>query len=50
MAEVIKTEYDDRDNLIYYEKSDGFWCKKEYDDNGNEIYYEKSSGEIITYF
>ena len=50
MTEVIKKEYDDRDNLIYHEDSDGYWYKKEYDNNGNEIYYENVYGEIITYF
>jgi hypothetical protein len=50
MAEVIKKDYDDNDNEIYREYSDGYWYKREYDDKGNEIYYENSYGKIITYF
>ena len=34
--------YDSNGNKIYYEDSDGDWCKKEYDSNNNEIYYEDS--------
>lgn len=33
---------DKNDNQLYYEDSDGFWCKKEYDANSNRIYYEDS--------
>ena len=29
---------------IYYENSDGWWCKREYDAQSNEIYYEASDG------
>ena len=29
---------------IYYENSNGYWCKHEYDSNGKEIYYENSNG------
>lgn len=50
MAEVIKIEYDDNGNYIYFENSDGYWYKREYDDMGNLIYNEKSTGEIISYF
>ena len=50
MTEVIKREYDDNGNGIYYEDSDGYWYKKEYDDKDNLIYREYSYGEIITYF
>jgi hypothetical protein len=30
--------------IIYYEESNGFWCKYEYDSQGKEIYYENSEG------
>ena len=36
--------YDENDNLIYFENSDGYWFKKEYDEKGNMIYYENSEG------
>ena len=36
---------DSKDNQIYWEGSDGFWCKSEYDVKGNEIYYETSLGQ-----
>ena len=38
--------YDSNGNLIYYENSNGDWCKNEFDSNGNEIYYEDSDGNI----
>jgi len=37
--------YDQNDNLIYFEDSNGFWSKYEYDTNGNEIYFEDSDGD-----
>ena len=39
--------YDERDNVIYFENSNGFWAKKEYDERDNLIYYEDSDGYII---
>lgn len=36
--------YDERDNMIYYEDSDGFWIKREYDEKDNIIYFEGSDG------
>jgi len=41
---VIK---DKNGNEIYYEDSDGLWCKSEYDDEGNNIYFENWRGQII---
>jgi len=38
---------DKNGNIIYYENSNGFWCKREYNSDGNEIYYEHSNGFII---
>ena len=35
--------YDEDGNEIYYETSDGFWCKSEYKD-GNQVYFEDSEG------
>ena len=35
---------DKNSNEIYYENSDGFWCKSEYDDQGNVIRYENLDG------
>jgi hypothetical protein len=35
---------DSHGNEIYYEDSNGYWCKYEYDSQGNEIYYETSDG------
>jgi len=32
---------------IYYENSNGYWCKCEYDSNGKEIYWESSKGTIV---
>jgi hypothetical protein len=37
---VIK---DSQGKRIYYEDSDGFWCKIEYDSQGREIYRENSN-------
>jgi hypothetical protein len=31
---------------IYWENSNGDWCRKEYDSNGNETRYENSNGFI----
>ena len=39
--------YDDKDNRIYYEDSDGYWTKNEYDERDNLIYYEDSAGNIV---
>ena len=39
-----KSVYDQNDNIIYYENSNGFWNKWEYDTNGKEIYYETTDG------
>ena len=36
--------YDSNGNCIYYENSDGYWCKHDYDSNGNRIYHEWSDG------
>lgn len=36
--------YNEQDNIIYYEDSDGFWHKKEYNTQGNLIYQENSNG------
>ena len=36
--------YDERDNLVYFKSSDGFWSTREYDERDNIIYYEDSSG------
>jgi hypothetical protein len=35
---------DSNNNIIYYEYSNGEWCKREYDSNNNEIYFENSNG------
>ena len=39
--------YDENDNLIYFENSDGFWAKREYDERDKLIYYEDSAGNIV---
>ena len=39
----VYNQYDDK---IYHENSDGDWFKQEYDANGNEIYYEDNNGYI----
>jgi len=36
--------YDNNENEVYYEKSDGYWSKYEFDSNGNETYYQNSDG------
>jgi YD repeat-containing protein len=43
---VIK---DKKDNLIYYEYSNGDWYKYERDEKGNLIYYESSNGDWSRY-
>ena len=35
--------YNEKDHLIYYEDSNGYWSKWEYDEKGNEIYFENSN-------
>ena len=40
---------DEKDNLIYYEYSNGTCFKWEYDENGNIIYYEHSNGSWHKY-
>ena len=35
---------DEKGNQIYFENSDGYWCKREYDEQGNLIYLENSDG------
>jgi len=37
--------YDENDNLIYFENSDGYWIKNVYDERHNVIYYENSDGD-----
>ena len=37
-------QYDDRDNIIHYEDSDGGWFKKEFNKNDSIYYYENSKG------
>ena len=36
--------YNEKDNLIYGENSDGDWVKNEHDANGKRIYLENSNG------
>ena len=36
--------YDENNNEIYWEESDGFWVKREYNDYGNIIYSVDSNG------
>ena len=36
--------YDEKDNQIYIEFSDGYWQKKEFDENDNNTYYEDRDG------
>ncbi len=38
---------DKKGNDVYFEISDGRWCKREHDSQGNQIYFENSVGEII---
>ena len=35
---------DSKGNQIYYEYSNGYWCRSEFDSNGNTIYSENSYG------
>ena len=35
---------DNKENLIYWEGSNGYWWKSEYDDKGKQIYWEQSDG------
>ena len=44
LSKGVLSLYDSNGKLIYYEYSDGYWCKKEFDANGNLIYYESSNG------
>ena len=37
---------DNNENQIYYEYSNGYWCKKEFNQNNEEIYFEDSIGII----
>ena len=39
-------EYDNNDNLTYFECSTNYWDKQEFNKNGNQIYYENSNGYI----
>ena len=39
--------YDNQENIIYAEDSNGFWEKSEYNDQGNLIYFETSYGYIM---
>jgi len=41
--------YDNNGNEIYFEDSDGGWCKWEYDANGKLIYKEDSEGYKYNY-
>jgi hypothetical protein len=34
---------DENGNEIYYENSDGYWCKREYNNEGHEIYSKESN-------
>jgi tartrate dehydratase beta subunit/fumarate hydratase class I family protein len=36
---------DSKGNQIYFETSNGYWCKYEYDSEGNNIYEENSNKE-----
>ena len=33
--------------VIYFESSDGYWCKYEHDINGKEVYFKNSNGYTI---
>jgi hypothetical protein len=37
---VIK---DNNGNMVYWENSNWYWCRKEYDSNGNMVYWENSN-------
>ena len=41
-------EYDDNDNNLYYEDSDGWWFKQKFDEYGNIIYKLDSYGNETT--
>ena len=34
----------EKGNIIYYEKSTGYWQKSKYDTNGKQVYFEDSTG------
>jgi hypothetical protein len=36
--------YDNQENKLYFERSNGYWQKYEYDNQRNNIYYENSYG------
>ena len=36
--------FDNNDNIIYYENSKKYWCKKEFDKNNNVTCFEDSNG------
>ena len=36
-----------RKEVIYHEKSNGYWEKRKFDKNNNRIYYEQSDGYWI---
>ena len=40
MNKIIKEEFDANGNVIYSERSNGYWHKYDYDSNGNQIYVE----------
>ena len=39
--------YDDNNNVVYYEASDGYWAKYKFDDNNNVIYCETSDDGVF---
>jgi hypothetical protein len=41
------TVFNEQGYVIYFENSNGYWCKQEFDDQGNLIYIEDSDGRII---
>ena len=36
--------FDQNGNVIYHERSNGYWVKREYNSNCNVIYFENSNG------
>jgi hypothetical protein len=38
---IIKNK---NNKVLYFESSDGYWCKREYDENGYKRYYENADG------
>ena len=42
-----RREYDENDNIIFYESIDGFWVRHEYDKEGNVLYSINSEGLIV---